>query len=578
MPVPISRLVVLGAALAVAATACSTDDDCSLNGVCTAGACVCDAGWTSADCSALDLLPAGQSSGLHIANTSSWGGSVAPLASSYANSGEVHLFASLFVNCGLTSWIHNSLIVHASSQQGLSGTFSVENVSIPVWAHNTVFLNVSSESEGPGYLIFHIGDGKEGPTYMQQCSPDAQATPNGTSQCGLLWFPCAAPPTCDDMPAVDGYECVTYACSGDDGWSVSVGAEGGRVGDDVDCGATVADVHLNCTGPEECAFEAAGACAATQGCNSFAVSDFLSNYSWAKLFSSGEQGLRPNAQWNTYVAASASSKGGEEVGASRSWPAPAPARVPAAPAAPAAPAVSGGSTFPVSFSTSLSGPWTTVFANTSTQTNGNNPAPYIAANGSVYVVFNDGHMSMFRSDSGWQGPYTLVTTNTCGGGEDPFIWSDARGNWHCLYHRAPFSDPANQAIGHAFSRDGFSWTASPTAAATSRIQYTAADGGAPLNVTFGKRERPHLVFDSSTGSPIAFVSAVGINPACDPFVFSGPGGAPVIDTARLALINSGGVPHCDAWTQYQRLDLNPEPAYYDRSWTHVQLLGGGSAR
>jgi hypothetical protein len=54
--------------------------------------------------------------------------------------------------------------------------------------------------------------------------------------------------------------------------------------------------------------------------------------------------------------------------------------------------------------------------NTTAPTNGNNPAPYRAANGSLFIVFNDGHMSMFRSDKGWQGPYDLVTTGACGGG------------------------------------------------------------------------------------------------------------------------------------------------------------------
>jgi hypothetical protein len=39
------------------AAGCATDDDCSLNGVCTSGACVCDVAWGSTDCSALQLVP-----------------------------------------------------------------------------------------------------------------------------------------------------------------------------------------------------------------------------------------------------------------------------------------------------------------------------------------------------------------------------------------------------------------------------------------------------------------------------------------------------------------------------------------
>ena len=95
-------------------------------------------------------------------------------------------------------------------------------------------------------------------------------------------------------------------------------------------------------------------------------------------------------------------------------------------------------------------------------------------------------------------------------------------------------------------------------------------------MTFGKRERPHLLFDPKSGAPVAFISAVAINPACDPFVFAsasaGAGQArlPSIDAARLARISAD--PLCGAWVQYQRLDLNPSPGYYDRSWTHVQRL------
>jgi hypothetical protein len=100
------------------------------------------------------------------------------------------------------------------------------------------------------------------------------------------------------------------------------------------------------------------------------------------------------------------------------------------------------------------------------------------------------------------------------------------------------------------------------------VEYAGPGGG---NVTFGKRERPHLFFDSASGNPAAFITGVGINPACDPFVYS-PSGVPSIDPQRLAAINNGSVPHCDAWVQYQRLDLNPQPAYFDRSWTLVQEI------
>ena len=37
---------------------CQTDDDCSLNGVCSnAGVCACTVGWTGHRCETLDVLP-----------------------------------------------------------------------------------------------------------------------------------------------------------------------------------------------------------------------------------------------------------------------------------------------------------------------------------------------------------------------------------------------------------------------------------------------------------------------------------------------------------------------------------------
>jgi hypothetical protein len=41
-----------------AAAGCKTNKDCSLNGVCTSGACVCDAAWEGDKCQTLALLPA----------------------------------------------------------------------------------------------------------------------------------------------------------------------------------------------------------------------------------------------------------------------------------------------------------------------------------------------------------------------------------------------------------------------------------------------------------------------------------------------------------------------------------------
>ena len=83
-----SMLVVRAAAWSAP---CHTELDCSLNGVCTAGRCVCDKGWVSADhtgkgshaggCGLLDFKPAPSSVSFHGLddNKSSWGGSILQL-------------------------------------------------------------------------------------------------------------------------------------------------------------------------------------------------------------------------------------------------------------------------------------------------------------------------------------------------------------------------------------------------------------------------------------------------------------------------------------------------------------------
>jgi hypothetical protein len=56
---------------------CVTDLDCSLNGVCKGGSCLCDAAWTGPCCTALNLLPVPTAApGYRHPNTSTWGGNI----------------------------------------------------------------------------------------------------------------------------------------------------------------------------------------------------------------------------------------------------------------------------------------------------------------------------------------------------------------------------------------------------------------------------------------------------------------------------------------------------------------------
>ena len=156
-------------------------------------------------------------------------------------------------------------------------------------------------------------------------------------------------------------------------------------------------------------------------------------------------------------------------------------------------------------------------------------------------------MGLWRADS-FAGPYTLVTRGACGGGEDPSLFLDPQGNFHCLFHRAPFSDPT-VAIGHSFSRDAFTWYTAFEAAANASI---ATAGGAWGGVVqHGKRERPHVYYEG--GALRAFVSGVGLVPACTPW---GPGFDPGAD--------------CSSRAQYPLIDTNSPWGWCDKTYTLVQ--------
>ena len=68
------------------------------------------------------------------------------------------------------------------------------------------------------------------------------------------------------------------------------------------------------------------------------------------------------------------------------------------------------------------------------------------------------------------------------------------------------------AVGcHAFSRDGWSWTLSATPA----YNYTVAFVGGGTT-TFGRRERPQLVFDPDSGAPTHLINGVQLPAAQQP--------------------------------------------------------------
>lgn len=193
----VASYVLLVSMLVSTASACVTDLDCSLNGVCTAGSCVCDAGWTSTSCGQLALAPTNASEGRNRAfergGSSSWGAAVLP-----DDAGLYHMFYTRFeLGCGLTMWINNSVIAHAVSTSPF-GPFQDVDVAMPLFATNPKLVRATDGT----YLLFYIGFADDPPTRMCNCS----ANGGSESTCRKTYPPPTSPPG-------DGRAFVTYAYS-----------------------------------------------------------------------------------------------------------------------------------------------------------------------------------------------------------------------------------------------------------------------------------------------------------------------------------------------------------------------------
>lgn len=161
----------------------------------------------------------------------------------------------------------------------------------------------------------------------------------------------------------------------------------------------------------------------------------------------------------------------------------------------------------VSAAESPFGPWRSVTFDAQC----NNPAPAVHPNGTAYVFCNNGDWVLLRSDDVFAGHWTPVQSlnfpPSWGGesspylrNEDPYLYFDARGNWHLLGHRYDYRDgwPVNPnqtmpilVSGHAFSVDGMTWYYN-SAQQPFDAAITFANGTTQYFSTF---ERPHLLFD-----------------------------------------------------------------------------------
>lgn len=97
-------------------------------------------------------------------------------------------------------------------------------------------------------------------------------------------------------------------------------------------------------------------------------------------------------------------------------------------------------------------------------------------------------------------------------GEDPFLFRDRRGAWHTLLHNLGRNGGFGcnnktwsgcDVGGHAYSKDGLTWTLSTTIPFTTNV--TWSDG---KSETLNRRERPQLVMATDGVTPIALVTGV----------------------------------------------------------------------
>ena len=173
------------------AAACVTDDDCSLNGLCDATVCACDAAWAGASCSRLALLPAPHDGGYRALNTSSWGGTVVHF------DGAWHMIvAESLGGCGLNAYARNLRLAHAVSSSGaVAGPYvRAGDVTAPV--ANTAHA-VRDPADG-SLLLFATGCGAAA---AHGCPPITECRA-GATDLGADMSPggaaCAVPTECVD--------------------------------------------------------------------------------------------------------------------------------------------------------------------------------------------------------------------------------------------------------------------------------------------------------------------------------------------------------------------------------------------
>lgn len=477
MSLSLLLLLLLVACTAVAvSTSCTSDLDCSLNGVCTSGSCVCDKPWSGQGCEKMNFKPVTFPQGYGMApNLTSWGGG----AIYDPGTKKYHAYISVMTNdCLLKDWGAGMRVDHAVADT-VTGPYKFVDVAVPVPSPNAAPIRLHDGT----YAIIHIMSGN--------------GSPNGGPNCTCQMFgncpPPPPPPPCPAADQIPGYKCYKDACASDQPCHSAA----------CNCGNDLAEPKLTCSGQRSCAAAAAAACATQPGCELFTIYGGS-----AKLFDNKSIPVPEiKGTWAAYVkTGSAAHQNFETMQQTQKAQDAQDAQRALMPAV-----ASAGSTIHVA--KSLEGPFAPLSSNTLGSCN--NPAPWVHRNGTIFIVCG-GELKRAEHISGpWQHVSSFSTTGGPKGAyEDPYLYVDARNRFHLIYHvyeSIPAYTCVNSTVSaHVFSPDGFTWHAHPVSPYGTQVMLSTGE-----TITVSTRERPKLFFDD-TGQMTHLFNGVCSATACPP--------------------------------------------------------------
>lgn len=480
-------LLCTAAVYALAANAsseCSTDEDCSLNGVCNSRACQCDPGWVGDGCAHLLVGSAAPypSNGVYGADLgpfgrSTWGGN-----SIWDSTTQLwHLFVTEIAGkqCGLHNWQGHSTVTHATAKT-LLGPYTKQSTAIQQQAHNPQAIR-----RGSKWYIFHIGSGAGSKFPPPACNETLPPTLTSTGVTTKTVVP-STPSTTVAVEAatsrgdVAGLSAPGQCPAGPPSYTLHPAAcvSGTKCssGEHCNCGPNIGSGDCSTAGSmAACLATATAWCDGNTQCHSVAIRSrgcaAGSSFRWQAFRFGGAGSAVANSDWTAYT------KSGP--------PAPSPSPLPPPPP----PSPSGGS---IHVADSPYGPWLPL---QSPSPKCNNPSPAVHPNGTLFLACTWKLYSAPSIAGPWSDGIDLHPPH--GGWEDPFLFFDRRGHFHILSHvySKAGSGINNTISGHAFSVDGLSWTFSQTQPYSNVVQ--DVDGGVHTFATLERRvahsSRPHLV-------------------------------------------------------------------------------------